>query len=94
MFDISAYGFQQCAACGQKAEESCPKHFFPQLFANLGKLFLDQTAAGGFVRVDETGQFTFRLGTEQDVYMIDVMIPLLNRNLIIAADLFKYFPKT
>ncbi len=94
MFDISAYGFQRCASCRDETEGSGPEHFLPQLFANLGKLFLDQTAAGGFVRVDKMRKLTFRLGTEQDVYMIDVMIPLLNRNLIIATDLFKYFPKT
>ena len=57
-------------------------------------LFLDQTAAGGFVRVDKMRQFAFRFGPEQNMHMIDIMIPFFDLDLVFSSNLFEYFAKT
>ena len=57
-------------------------------------LLLDQTAAGGFVRVDKMRQFAFRFGPEQNMYVIDIMIPFFDLDLVFGSDIFEYFAKT
>ena len=57
-------------------------------------LFLDQTAAGGFVRVDKMRQFAFWFGPEQNMYVIDILIPFFDLDLVFSSNLFEYFAKT
>ena len=94
MLNIAAYGFQRCASCRDEAKGLGPEHFLPQLFLEFGMLFLDQTAAGGFIRVDKMRQFAFQFGPEQNMYVIDIMIPFFDLDLVFNSNLFEYFAKT
>ena len=39
-------------------------------------------------------QFAFRFGPEQNMYVIDILIPFFDFDLVFSSNLFEYFVKT
>src|SRR5574344_3044192 len=75
--DILSYDFDRSTACGQKAIALRPKGTVPQKTLYPGEFLLYQATRSRFVSTYEIGHIDVRGGSDQDMHMIDVMIPLL-----------------
>ena len=75
----------------QEAEALTPEHFLPELLPDLRILFFDQTAAGAFIGIDKFTEFRLRMGTEHDMDMVLIVIPLFQGDMIFGRDIFKDF---
>ena len=61
------------------------------LLPDLQILFFDQTAAGAFIGIDKFTEFRLRMGTEHDMDMVLIVIPLFQGDMIFGRDIFKDF---
>ena len=79
--DVLTDHFDRSSAGTQEAEALTPEHFLPELLPDLRILFFDQTAAGTFIGIDKFTEFRLRMGTEHDMDMVLIVIPLFQGDL-------------
>ena len=89
--DVLTDHFDRSSAGTQEAEALTPEHFLPELLPDLRILFFDQTAAGTFIGIDKFTEFRLRMGTEHDMDMVLIVIPLFQGDMIFGRDIFKDF---
>lgn len=66
------------------------KYSFQSFFRICGKFFLDQSATGTLVRIDEFAQRGLWLRSEHDVDMIDIVVPFFDCYCVVWSNIFKY----
>lgn len=49
---------------------------------NLRKILFDKPGAGTFVSIDEFGYFCIRMSTKHDMYMVFIMLPFFQRDVV------------
>jgi len=76
---------------GEQTEAPAPEHLFPELFSYLRKFFFEESAAGGFISVDELTDLRFRMCFEKNMNMVYVVIPFLQGDLILGRYIAKDF---
>lgn len=67
-----------------------PEIFFPKLLSYLREFFFQKSAARTFVRVYEFADLRVRMSLEQDMYMVFVVVPLLQCDIVIQRYVLKY----
>ncbi len=82
----------RCPACREQAEAPAPEVLLPELAPDLGELLLQQTAARALVGADELRQLGLRLGAEQHVRVIDVVVPRLQGDAVGRRDVLENLP--
>ena len=90
-YEVETDHFDQSSAGTQKTEALTPEHFLPELLPDLQILFFDQTAAGTFIGIDKFTEFRLRMGTEHDMDMVLIVIPLFQGDMIFGRNVFKDF---
>ena len=94
ILDVASYHFDGSAARGQQAEAAAPEILLPQFLPNLRKLLLEQTTRRALVSVDELAQLTLRLGAEQYMHVVHVVVPFLHGYPILGCDVLEYLTRT
>ena len=84
--DVLTDHFDRSSAGTQKTEALTPEHFLPELLPDLRILFFDQTAAGTFIGIDKFTEFRLRMGTEHDMDMVLIVIPLFQGDMIFGLN--------
>ena len=65
--------------------------FFPQLFPYLRKLFLKKSTACTLICIYELTYFRIWMCPEKYMYMIFIVIPFLESDIVIWSNILKYF---
>ena len=90
-FDVGSYDFRWSISSRQQVKTLTPKILFPQLFPYFRKLLFQQSTACTFISINKLTDLRLRMCLEQNVYMIVVMIPFLQCNMIVWSNIRKYF---
>lgn len=64
--------------------------FFPQLLSYLRKFFLQKSAACTFICIYELAYFRIWVCLEKYMYMVFVMIPFFESDIVIWGNILKY----